>query len=125
MADGGVGRLAWREMQPFGVEVDFDFRQEMTEAERDGLRQAFYRHSLVLARGQRLTWPEQKRVGEIIGALLGDGVDYALISADGNFGPVAYAFHSDLSFSDDPFKLVSLHAVDVVDGESRTRFASG
>jgi taurine dioxygenase len=125
MADGRIGRLAWREMQPFGIEIDFDFRRQMTEAERAALRDAFYRHSLVLARGQRLSWAEQKRVCEIIGPVLGDGVDYTLISTDGNFGPVAYSFHSDLSFSEDPFKLVSLHALDVVDGESFTRFASG
>jgi len=125
MAEDRTGRLKWRALQPFGVEVDFDFRQPMTAAEQDAFRDAFYRHSLVVARGQRLSWQEQRRICAIIGPVLGEERDSTVLATDGNFGPVAYSFHSDLSFTPEPFKALSLHALDVVDGESFTRFASG
>jgi taurine dioxygenase len=43
----------------------------------------------------------------------------------GVLGTAALPFHSDGAFSPVPLRAISLHAVDVVDGASATRFASG
>ncbi|MGE0385510.1 MAG: TauD/TfdA dioxygenase family protein [Gammaproteobacteria bacterium] len=121
-------RLRFRPLAPFGIELDLDLSEPLDDAERARLRELFFAHGLAVFRRQRLTHPQQVEWMRIFGPVLEtpDGVGY--ISNDearGGFGKVELTFHSDLAFTPEPFIAISLLAVDVIDGQSATRFASG
>lgn len=117
--------LSYTPLSPFGIELDIDLHRPLGEAEASELRQLLYRHSLIVCRGQRLSETEQARVLEYLGPVLHANGEYRTISSDGNLGAQRLGYHSDLSFTEHPFKVISLHAVDVVPGQTCTRFASG
>ncbi len=117
----------WRvaELDPFGIEIDHDLSKELSAAEADRLRTLFYCHKLLLFRGQQLAEDDQVRVLSIFGKVLGARGEYREISTDGNLGAGPLAYHSDLAFTEEPFKVLSLHATQVNDGQSWTSFANG
>lgn len=117
--------LSYTSLSPFGIELDVDLRRPLGEAEAGELRRLLYQHSLIVCRGQRLSEAEQARVLGYIGPVLHANGEYRTISSDGNLGAQRLGYHSDLSFTEQPFKVISLHAVDVVPGQTCTRFASG
>lgn len=117
--------LKHKTLSPFGVELDIDLHRPLSEEQRRQLRQLLYRHSLVICRGQQLTIEEQAALLGHIGPVLHANGEYRTISSDGNLGAQRLGYHSDLSFTEHPFKVISLHAVDVVPGQTCTRFASG
>ena len=123
------GRLAWKDNQPFGVEIDFDLREPLTEIERDALRDLLYQNGLLLLRGQRLTMDDQTRLSECFGPVLrsgSDGIGYVSnVEGKGGQGRIRLPFHSDLAFTSDPYLVISFLAIDVQGGRSSTRFASG
>jgi taurine dioxygenase len=114
-----------RRLDPFGFELDIDLRTALTGEEQLEFRDLFYREKLFILRGQHLSEDEQVRVMGYIGGVLGKTGEYREISSDGNLGAGPLCFHSDLSFTPEPFKALSLHALDVVDNQTWTRFASG
>jgi taurine dioxygenase len=58
--------------------------------------------------------------------VLSDGSSLKYVSpTDGILGTDALGFHSDLAFAPHPFQVISLHALDVIDGETATLFADG
>ena len=79
----------------------------------------------MLVRGPVLTLDEQMRVCELVGPVLMS--DTGLMSRDTAIGlaGVELCFHSDYAYSPEPLQAISLHAVDVIDGETSTRFAGG
>jgi taurine dioxygenase len=82
---------------------------------------------LIVARGQELTLEQQFAFMANFGPTL-EYKDFNSVSTDresGYLGATALPFHSDGAFSPFPLEAISLHAVDVVDGASSTRFASG
>jgi len=111
-----------------GLEIDADLRNPLSAQDRAELRDLLHRHGLLLFRKQRLSHPQQIGIMECLGPVLHapDGVGYISTDASkGGLGTGELAFHSDLSFTPSPFQAISLHAVDVVDDGSSTRFANG
>jgi taurine dioxygenase len=117
--------ITTRPIEPFGMELFVDLRRGFTPAERAEFCRLFETHDLLLVRGSVLTMDEQLRVCEVLGPVLHS--DSGLMSNDTVIGlaGVELAFHSDYGYSPEPLQAISLHAVDVVDGETSTRFASG
>lgn len=111
---------------PIGVEIRADLGRSLSAEAGMQLRQLLHEHGLVVFRGQALSQPQQVELMAHIGDVLhaADGIGYiSTRPGDGSLGTGELAFHSDLSFTPHPFKAISLHAVEVVDGASSTRFA--
>jgi taurine dioxygenase len=123
MMTKGVWRI--RPLVPFGVEIGRDGATALDDAERSRLRDLMARHKLILFRRQSLTEDAQVDLLSALGEVLGTRGEYREISSDGNLGAGPLAYHSDLAFTEEPFKYLSLHALEVNDGESWTSFASG
>lgn len=125
MLEGRVGRLSWRALQPFGAEVEGDLSQPLTPEEAACLRQVFYDHELIVARGQTLSLAQQQALLGHIGPVLTNGRGMEYVSPDdGVLNEAALTFHSDLAFAPEPFQALSLHAVDVAENRTSTRFAN-
>jgi taurine dioxygenase len=114
-----------RLLQPFGVELELDMRRELSDAEQAEFVRQYELHDLVLVRGEVLTMDEQMRVCELIGPVLMS--DTGLMSKETPIGllGIELCFHADYAYSPEPLQAISLHAVDVTDGETSTRFAGG
>ena len=112
-------------LAPFGVEIELNLDAPLSRADQQTFRELFFQHHLLIIRNQRLTIEDQVRVMAYLGKVLEAQGEYRSISSDGNLGAQALGFHSDLSFTEHPFKAISLHATEVVDGQSCTWFASG
>jgi taurine dioxygenase len=126
MGEGRIGRLAWRGLEPFGAEVAHDFREPLTPQEQAGFRDLLHQHQLLVMRGQSLSLAQQQAVAGYLGPVLtgGRGMEY-VSPDDGILNETGMTFHSDLAFAPEPFAALSLHAVDVAEGRTSTRFASG
>jgi taurine dioxygenase len=112
-------------LEPFGAEVALDLTRPLSADEQGAFRELFYREKLLVFRGQALSEDDQVRVMSYIGGVLGSRGEYREISSDGNLGGGPLCFHSDLSFTPEPFKALSLQALEVNDDETWTAFASG
>jgi taurine dioxygenase len=108
----------------FGCEVTADLRKPMDAAGQAAFRALFFSEKLLVFRNQNLTFDDQLRVVGYCGTVLHDE-DYRELSTEGNLGAIPLCFHSDLSFTTEPHDGLSLHALDVNDGETSTRFANG
>jgi alpha-ketoglutarate-dependent taurine dioxygenase len=120
-----VSHLEAVPLKPFGVEVHVDLRDELSTEAVEELRRLYAGHDLLVLRAQQLTMEEQVRALAHLGPIL--HVDNGLISRDSpiGLGGAELCFHSDYCYSPEPLHGISLHALDVVDGETSTRFASG
>lgn len=117
--------LNWRKLAPFGVEIDRDLSQPFTPAEADGFRALFREHGFLLARGQRLAMARQQEICGLLGPiLLREGENGYMSNAGGGTAATALNWHADAAYTEHPFDALSLHALDVVDEASSTRFAS-
>ena len=119
-----------RSLEPFGQEVRCDLGGPLSTLQHAELRRLLAEHSLLLFRRQRLDMDAQvrlaKRFGNVVsvnGRTVGEYISN--VRPDGALGAAEICFHSDLSFSRYPYEAVLMHAVDVVDEASSTRFASG
>jgi taurine dioxygenase len=110
-----------RPMTPFGVELDLDLRQPLTDAQQDELRRLYTTHLLIMVRDQHLSIDDQVRVLGHLGPLLLSGDSSGQIRHDNGLHTSALAFHTDLAFCREPLHGISLHALEV--GETSTRFA--
>lgn len=126
MREGRTGRLSWRALEPFGAEVAHDFRQPLDRQEQAAFRDLFHEHELLIMRGQSLSLAAQQAVAGYLGPVLtgGRGMEY-VSPDDGILNETGMTYHSDLAFAPEPFKALSLHAVDVAEGRTSTRFVSG
>jgi taurine dioxygenase len=109
---------------PFGAEIAVDLRMPLERAGQQALKALFLREKLLLFRGQNLTFEDQVRVAGYCGTVLRDD-DYRELSVEGNLGAIGLCFHSDLSFTTHPHEGLSLHALEVNDRQTSTRFANG
>jgi taurine dioxygenase len=117
--------LAWRGLTPFGVEIDRDLSQPLRASEAEELRALFRDRGLILARGQSLGMERQRELCALFGPiLLRPGEDGTLSNEGGGPASSEYAWHSDAAYTEHPFDALSLHALDVVDEASSTRFTS-
>ncbi len=121
-----VQNTASRPIAPFGAEVDLDLSGQLDEATIAELQALYDRHHLLVFRNQNLSHPRQIEFLSSFGPPLlnpQDGVGYISNQpGKGGLGGGELAFHSDLAFSPEPFLGISLHAVDVEDDRSSTRF---
>jgi taurine dioxygenase len=116
--------LKWRQLAPFGAEIDHNLGVLQAEAEIACFVALFRRHGLILARGQTLSMPQQQQLMAHLGALMQRTNESGYITTETGHasGTVAYPFHSDGAYTAKPFEALSLHAIDVVDDASSTRF---
>jgi taurine dioxygenase len=117
--------FAHQPLSPFGLQLDIDLREPLDAERAQAFRDLFYREGLLVFRGQSLSEEQQVRVLGHLGRVLGSTGEYRSISSDGNLGSAALCYHSDLSFTAEPFKVISLHATAVNDGQTSTSFANG
>ena len=118
-----------RNIVPFGVEVEVDLRRPLTPDEQAELQYLRLTQHLLLFRGQSLSMDDQERVMGYLGPVLTDKMDridyISNTRKDGDLGEGVILFHSDLSFTPEPFQAISLYGVDVEQAPSTTSFASG
>lgn len=107
-----------------------DLGQSLSEASLREIRAAWDAHHLLLFRGQHLTSDEQLRFvrhfGEPLLETL-DGKPFSYVSNvrdDAIIRRGALFFHSDLAFTPDPLRALSLFAVDAPEGAAPTWFAN-
>ena len=117
--------LSYRQLSPFGVELDRDLAEPLSPAQADQFRKLFNTHGLILARGQALSMARQREVCGLLGPILDRPGEDGFMSNEGG-GPSASAliWHSDAAYTEHPFDALSLHAVEIVDEASWTRFVS-
>lgn len=118
---------AWEErpIEPFGMEIGIRLDAPLPDGFEQRMLTLFDEHKLLLFRHQQLGEDQQVRILSLFGKVLGSTGEYRQISSDGNLGSGPLTWHSDLAFTEDPFKILSLHAVEVNDGQSWTAFANG
>jgi taurine dioxygenase len=117
--------LAWRELEPFGAEVERDLSQPLSPVEAEQFRRLFNEHGLLLARGQSLSMERQRELCALLGPiLLREGENGYMTNEPGGPAASELNWHSDAAYTKAPFDALSLHALDVVDEASATRFAS-
>jgi taurine dioxygenase len=118
--------LKWRALAPFGVELDTDLSEPLEGARRERFYRLFTETGFILARGQALSMEAQTALMTPIGPIIRRPQENGYISTDND--PVAsrteLSFHADAAYTDAPFAAISLHAVDVVDEASGTRFVN-
>lgn len=114
-------------LEAFGAEIVLDLAGDLDEQVRTALRDLLAEHHLLVFRGQQLDLDRQVAVIAGLGSVIADEPDSTRISnqsADDGLGPLELSFHSDLSFSPEPYRVMSLAAVELRDGASSTRFAN-
>lgn len=118
---------AWTEraLEPFGMEIGVALEFPLPDGFAARLIELFNRHKLIVFRNQKLDEATQAEVLGLFGTVLGAHGEYREISSDGALGAGPLTWHSDLAFTEEPFKIISLHALAVNDGQSWTAFANG
>jgi taurine dioxygenase len=117
-----VSSIETKPLEPFGVGLDVDLRVPLAGDDQDEFRRLFAENDLLLLRNQRLTLDDQVRVMGYLGEVLASSEGRGQIRHDNGLKTSALAFHSDLAFSPEPLRAISLHALQV--GDTSTRFAS-
>jgi taurine dioxygenase len=118
--------VAVGQLEPFGIEVDYDLREQGHEAE---LRELFAAQGLLVFRGQSMTMAEQVRALGAFGPVVQHWtmVNYVSnVRQDGYLGNAVVSYHSDAAYLERPALSISLLAQDVEDeGATSTLLASG
>ena len=125
--DGTMSVIVWHDLDPFGAEVDLDLGREISDEQERALRELFFREKLLVFRGQDVDRDRQIRLMALVGPVIGAEPDTTRISnqsALDGLGALELSFHSDLSFSPEPYHAISLAAHQLEDGRSSTRFAN-
>jgi taurine dioxygenase len=113
-----------RALEPFGVEVACDARDQTTW---DELKRQLSQHGLIVLRSQELSMQQQVDLLGHFGPVLHtwSGVGYVSNTKEGGkLQNYDLAFHSDYQCTESPYEGISLHAVEVEDGRTSTSFAS-
>jgi taurine dioxygenase len=117
--------LPFGKLSPFGVEIDFDLSQPFAPSQAFHFKDLFREHGLILARGQRVSMERQREICGLLGPILHrEGEDGYMTNEGGGPASSALSWHCDAAYTEYPFDALSLHALDVVDGASSTRFVS-
>jgi taurine dioxygenase len=120
-------------MEPFGVQVVADLSVPLNVDQHAELRALVRTHHLLLARDNDLSFDDQVRVMGLFGRICrseeGPPGPRDFVSTDEamgkNLGTSAFVWHSDMACCEHPLQALSLHALDVTEGETSTRFADG
>jgi alpha-ketoglutarate-dependent taurine dioxygenase len=119
-----VFAFSHRPLASIGAEVEFDLSGQLCGAQQEALRALLYSQGLLLFRGQSLSDDDQTRILGIFGPVLVEEGGHREIAADGNLGCCRLLYHSDLAFTPEPFKLLSLYGLEVEPERNITLFAS-
>ena len=116
-----------RQLEPFGVELHLDLSEELSLEQQHELQRVYANSDLVVVRDQQLSMDDQIRVMGYLGPVLKTDDSIGEISRESpiGLGGAELCFHADYAYSPEPLLGLSLHALDVVDGQTSTRFASG
>lgn len=114
-----------RRLEPFGVELAGDLTRPLGAGAAAALRDLFYGETLLLFRGQSLSMDQQAALVGHLGPVLPTSGRSYLSPEDKVLGTVKLDFHSDLCATPMPLDVISLLALDVEEGTTRTDFASG
>ncbi len=119
------GGLPWRRLEPFGAEIDVDLSRPLTSDEEDTIVALLWEHGLILARGQTLSMVRQREICGLAGPILLRGGETGIMNNEGGAATTTeLSWHADAAYTQAPFDALSLHALDVVDDASSTRFVS-
>jgi taurine dioxygenase len=116
-----------RPLTPFGAEAGPDLAGSRDAVSRERLRELYVAEGLLVLRDQALTMQQQYDLCSAFGPLVDHAFENFYVSntrEDGVLGTRELLFHSDVPFLPIPYEGVSLHAVEVGDGTTSTRFAS-
>jgi len=109
----------------FGVEVDYDLSRPLDPEGAAALRELLYREKLLVFHDQLLSEAQQRGVLEHFCRTLPPDEDHRDLSLEGYVGRCALAYHGDVMFVDDPYRVLSLYALDIdEDSGTATRFAN-
>lgn len=116
--------LAWRALEPFGAQIALDLSAPLTTAQSRHFVSLLWSHGFVLARNQNLTMTRQRELCGLAGPVLIREGENGYLSTVNAAGPSLseLSWHADAAYTDAPFDAIALHAVDVVDDASSTRF---
>lgn len=121
------GMLRARALEPFGIEIDHDLSRPLSTEQSRHFRDLFREHGLIVAHRQSLDREQHNRAlaytGRIVDQREGES---GLIATTGEeeIESSALCFHADAAYTKTPFEALSLHAVEIVDGASSTRFVN-
>jgi len=118
--------LKWRPLGSFGVEIEHDLSVPLPPATAERFVALLWEWGLVVAHGQKLSMQQQSSLMALLGPILRrSGETGYLTTASGSEASLSeLSFHADAAYTKAPFDALSLHAIDVVNGASSTRFAS-
>jgi taurine dioxygenase len=119
--------MRWTPLPVFGAEVDFDLRQVMTDEEAKGFVDLFERFDLLVFHKQNMDLDRQAEIVGHFGPVRRTSENMGLLTNDASVtvgNVLGLTFHSDYAWAPCPIMALSLHAIDVVDGASSTKFAS-
>jgi taurine dioxygenase len=114
-------------LEPFGAIVSADLSQPLTREDEDRLRELLWDRQVLIFKRQDLSHERQAEIIDIFESVprTREGMHFVSTEADkGGLGRGELTFHSDCSFMAKPRIVLSLHAVDVVDGASSTQWIS-
>lgn len=115
----------FRTIEPFGVEVLRDLAEPLSSPEAEHLVALLWEHGLVLARGQRLSMERQRELCSLFGPILLRAGETGVMSNErGEASATELSWHADAAYTRTPFDALSLHALDVVEDASATKFVS-
>lgn len=117
--------LSWRALEPLGAEVFADLSAPLSPEVEAELVALLHDRGLILARGQALSMERQQEFCALFGPiLLRQGENGYMTNEMGGPSASELTFHSDAAYTPHPFDALSLHALEVVDDASSTRFVS-
>jgi taurine dioxygenase len=118
------GIFRYRLLEPFGIELEADLLAELSGDLAAAFVRLLWRHGLVVVRDQQLPMMRQRELCALAGPILLRQGENGYLSTDGASAPSLseLRWHSDAAYTDAPFDLICLHAVEVVDDASSTRF---
>lgn len=116
----------WRSLEPFGVELDCDLSASLSAEQAERFVALLWTSSLLLVRGQHLSMSRQRELCALAGPILLRTGESGYLSTEGAVASSLseLRWHADAAYTEAPLDLIALHAVDVVDGASSTRFIS-
>jgi taurine dioxygenase len=123
-----TSKISHRPYAPFGVEAELDLSRGVTPEDQEELRRLYAKDGFLVLRGLKLSMAEQLDFCEAFGPVLRGEQDKFYVSNvrdDGLFGDIELIFHHDVAYVPAPFLSGCLHAVEVTDGVSATRYANG
>lgn len=118
--------LRWRQLPPFGAEIDLDLSEPLTTGQSGQFVSLLWQHGFVLARGQTLSMDRQREICGLAGPILIREGENGYLSTVNASEPALseLAWHADAAYTDAAFDAIALHAVDVIDDASSTLFIS-